>query len=69
MTRNYYTSSNYVNTIPTREEFHRYASNVISIGDFDTDHSNGRQAEKVDDAIKWTVKHSKKQPNYKKGTN
>ena len=54
-TRNYYTSSNYANTIPIREEFHRYASNVLSIGDFDTNYTNGYQIDKVDAAIQWTI--------------
>lgn len=56
--RNYYTSSNYANTIPTREEFHRYAENTISDSDFNTDHTNGFQIEKVASAIRWTVKNS-----------
>lgn len=53
-------SSNCTLRIPTREEFHRYASNIISIGDFDTNHSNTHQIDKIDAAIKWTIKHSKK---------
>lgn len=64
-TKNYYTSSNYAATIPTREEFHQFASNIISIADFDTDHSNGLQTGKVDSAIKWTIKHNKKNSNSK----
>lgn len=59
--RNYYTtSSNYANTIPTREEFHRYTSNAISVSDFHTDHTNEIQIDKVDYALKWTVKNDKK---------
>lgn len=58
--KNYYTSSNYTTTIPTREEFYRFAGNIISDSDFNTDHSNGIQVEKVDGAIKWTIKNTKK---------
>ena len=61
VTKNYYTSSNYetIKPIPSCEEFHRYASNLITIGDFDTDHSNGIQAQKVGNAIDWTIKKAK----------
>lgn len=61
VTKNYYTSSNYetIKPMPTREELHRYASNLISIGDFDTDHSNGIQVQKAGDAIDWTIKKTK----------
>ena len=64
--RNYYTSSNYVSTAPTREEFHRYASNIININDFETDHSNGIQIEKVAISINWTIKNDKKRFKYTK---
>ena len=58
--RNYYTSSNYATTIPSREIFHRYASNVITISDFETYHSNGIQTEKVSMSINWTIKNASK---------
>ena len=56
-TRNYYTtSSNYatINPIPSREEFHRYASNELSEGDFCTNHPSGYQINKVSSALRWT---------------
>lgn len=61
--KNYYTSSNYatINPIPTRDEFHKYTSNLISISDFETDHSNGIQVEKVLSSINWTKKLSRKE--------
>lgn len=69
--RNYYTSSNYATTIPSREEFHRYASNTISISDFETGHTSGIQVEKVVSSIIWTIKNDKKRieriNNKKKG--
>ena len=66
-TKNYYTSSNYetIKPIPSREEFHKFASNLISIGDFDTDHSNGVQVQKAGDAIDWTIKKTKSKNNNK----
>lgn len=62
LTKNYYTSSNYtgLTSIPTKEEFNMYASNLITLSDFDTDHSNCQQVEKVANAIDWTIKNSKK---------
>lgn len=58
--RNYYLSSNYAGKIPTREEFHTYASNLISEGDFCTNYSSGYQIDKVASAIKWTRKNCRK---------
>lgn len=58
--RNYYLSSNYATTIPSREEFHKFANNTISLSDFETYHTNGIQIEKVDSAIKWTIKNTNK---------
>ena len=36
-TKNYYTGGTFP-AIPSREEFHRYASNVLSLYDFETDY-------------------------------
>ena len=41
--------------IPSREEFHRYASNELSLGDFCTNYSSGYQIDKVAKAIRWTI--------------
>jgi hypothetical protein len=66
--KNYYTSSNYATLKPilTREEFHRYVGNTISDSDFNTDHTNGFQIEKVASAIKWTIKNSTQSKSNKK---
>ena len=45
--------------IPTREEFHRYASNELSLGDFCTNYSSGYQVERVAQAIRWTIANDK----------
>ena len=68
LVKNYYTSSNYtgLTSIPIKEEFNKYASNLITLGDFDTDHTNCCQVTKVAGAIDWTFKHCKK--GIKKGT-
>lgn len=44
-------------TIPTREEFHRYASNVLNENDFCTDYpgSSGYQVNRVAKSIRWSV--------------
>ncbi|MSA02172.1 hypothetical protein GKG47_08975 [Lactonifactor sp. BIOML-A3] len=46
--------------IPSREEFHRYASNLISVGDYCTDYFpyQGRQSQKVESALQWTRKNA-----------
>ena len=54
--------------IPSREEFHRYASNLLTNSDFDTDYSSGFQVERVASAISWTYANEKKRNcnyNYK----
>lgn len=44
-------------TIPTREEFHRYASNVLNENDFCTDYpgSSGYQVNKVAQSLRWSI--------------
>ena len=65
LTKNYYTSSNYTGliNIPSKEDFSKYASNLITLGDFDTDHPNCLQIDKVANAIDWSIKNSKKKGN------
>lgn len=46
--------------IPSREEFHRYASNLLCESDFDTDYPSGFQIERVSSAISWTYTNEKK---------
>lgn len=65
--KNYYTSSNYVGRIPTREEFHRYASNELSLGDFCTNHPSGYQIERVAQSIRWTIANDKGRNKNTKG--
>lgn len=43
--------------IPAREEFHRYASNKLTDGDFCTDYSSGYQVSRVSQALDWTHKN------------
>ncbi len=45
--------------IPSRQEFHRYASNLISQEDFSTVHPNNAVS-RTFNAIHWTIGHSKK---------
>lgn len=42
--------------IPTREEFHRYASNLLAEGDFCTECSSGYQVSRVAQALNWSRK-------------
>lgn len=44
--------------IPTREEFHRYAIDIIYEGDFCTNHPTppGYVADKIASSIRWTEK-------------
>lgn len=50
--------------IPTREEFHRLASNRLSLGDFDTCHSaDGVQIAKILAALNWTYNNERWRSN------
>ena len=61
VTKNYYTSSNYetIKPIPSREEFHKFASNELALGDFCTNHPSGYQVGRVEQAIKWTIANNR----------
>lgn len=56
--------------IPSREEFHRYASNILTEWDFCTDFPpalNHGQADRVASAIRWTKANAVGRTyNYKK---
>lgn len=62
LTKNYYTSTNYtgLTDMPSKQEFNKYASNLITLSDFETGHTNCQQVDKVFNAINWTLKNSKK---------
>ena len=46
--------------IPTREEFHRYASNLLTNSDFNTDYFSDPyfQTNRVASALNWTKKNA-----------
>lgn len=46
--------------IPNKEDLHRYASNLLSIGDFSTDRPSGYQINRVESAIRWTKQNANK---------
>lgn len=46
--------------IPSREEFHRYASNKLSDGDFCTEYSSDYQVDRVAQALDWTLENCTK---------
>ncbi|MBQ4523370.1 MAG: hypothetical protein IJA10_10555 [Lachnospiraceae bacterium] len=48
---------------PTRKEFHKYASNELSEGDFCTNHPSGYQVSRVAHALNWTYSNEKKRNN------
>lgn len=59
MTKNYYTNTSSNLKIPSREEFHRFASNELSSGDFCTNYPSGYQIDRVAKAIRWTIANDK----------
>ncbi len=56
VTKNYYTGGTFP-AIPSREEFHRYCSNNLSLYDFETDYPPfpGQSINKTVTAIGWTI--------------
>ena len=55
-TKNYTQKHNTLH-IPTREEFHRYASNVLNENDFCTDYPgrSGYQINTIASSLRWSV--------------
>ena len=45
--------------IPSREEFHRYASDILSEADFCTDYPTGYTVSKIASSLRWTLSNSK----------
>lgn len=53
------TQKNHKLQIPSREEFHRYASDILSNADFCTDYPAGYVAQKIASSIRWTKNNAK----------
>ena len=47
----------------TREEQHRYASNLLTLQDFSTEYPTGYHINKVASSIEWTIKNEKNRLN------
>lgn len=57
---NYFYSTHNETPLPTRQEQHRFASNVLSAGDFCTEYPCGHTIERVENSLKWTIKNAEK---------
>ena len=59
-TKNYYTGGTFP-AIPSREEFHRYTSNVLSLHDFETDYPTfpSHNIDAAESSIGWTKSNNK----------
>lgn len=55
----YMTPGNHNLKIPSREEFHRYASDILSEADFCTDYPTGYTVNKIASSLRWTLNNSK----------
>lgn len=62
-----YTKKHNTLHIPSREEFHRYASNTLSEADFCTDYPGreGYQINKTSSALRWTISCRSYTPKFK----
>lgn len=59
-TRSHYTTPGSHNLkTPSREEFHRYASDLLSEVDFCTDYPTGYTVSKIASSLRWTLNNSK----------
>lgn len=47
---------------PSREEFHRYASNLLSVSDFCTDYPTEYTVNKISSSLRWTKINSLNKP-------
>lgn len=55
----YTTPGNHNLTTPSKEEFHRYASDILYESDFCTDYPAGYIANKISGSLRWTISNSK----------
>lgn len=55
----YMTPGNHNLEIPSREEFHKYASDILSEADFCTDYPTGYTVSKIASSLRWTANNSK----------
>lgn len=55
----YMTPGNHNLKIPSREEFHRYASDILSEADFCTDYPTDYTVNKIASSLRWTLNNSK----------
>lgn len=59
-TRSHYTTPGSHNLkTPSREEFYRYASDILSEADFCTDYPTGYTVNKIASSLRWTINNSK----------
>ena len=54
----YITPGSHNMSIPTREEFHRYASDILSKESFNTQYPNGHVIENIARSLRWTTSHT-----------
>ena len=58
--KNYYTNKNYdTKNTPSNEDFHHFASNILSECDFCTNYNSGIQIDKVVQSLRWTYANDK----------
>lgn len=55
----YITPGNHNLKVPSREEFHRYASDLLFDADFCTDYPTGYTVDKVASSLRWTISNSR----------
>ena len=59
-TQSYYTTpGNHNLKIPSRQEFHRYATNLLSESDFCTDYPSEHTINKIASSLRWTKINAK----------
>ena len=58
----YTTPGNHNLRIPSREEFHRYASDTLSEADFCTDYPTEYTVNKIASSLRWTKINSPNKP-------
>ena len=53
----YITPGSYNLKIPSRNDFHHFASDILSEASFVTDHPNGHVIENIAASLRWTLAH------------
>ena len=58
----YTTPGNHNLKVPSRDEFHRYASDILFNADYCTDYPSEYMIDKISSSLRWTIMNARNKP-------